>query len=165
MMVFTTCDICDGNEDKLDDGSLRVLPPLFKHFGKQLRFFGAALTLKVFEDNVLVRASLETPGQGRVLVVDGGGSVRCALVGGLLGQLAQKNGWSGVVVNGCVRDCVELAQCEVGICALAAHPQKSKKRGAGEQGIPVHIAGVSVRTGDWIYADDDGVLVSNQRLL
>ncbi len=164
-MVFTTCDICDGNEDKLDDGTLQVLPPVFKHFGKKAQFFGQALTLKVFEDNVLVRTALESPGEGRVLVVDGGGSLRCALVGGLLGQLAEKNGWSGVVVNGCVRDSLELAESDVGICALAIHPQKSKKRGAGEQGIPVRMAGASVRTGDWIYADHDGILVSNQRLL
>lgn len=164
-MGFTTCDICDGNEDKLDDGTLQVLPPVFKHFGKKVTFFGQALTLKVFEDNVLVRSTLETPGEGRVLVVDGGASLRCALVGGLLGELAQKNDWSGIIVNGCVRDSVELAQCVTGICALATHPQKSKKRGAGESGSKVQIAGVSVRTGDWIYADHDGILVSNQRLL
>jgi regulator of ribonuclease activity A len=114
---------------------------------------------------VLVRSTLETPGQGRVLMVDGGGSLRCALVGGLLGQLAQKNGWAGVVVDGCVRDSAELAQCEVGICALASHPQKSKKKGAGDVGCQVRMAGVLVRNGDWIYVDDDGILVSSQRLV
>ncbi|MEN9864563.1 MAG: hypothetical protein RL748_153 [Pseudomonadota bacterium] len=164
-MEFTTCDLCDANEDKLDNGSLQVLPPQFRQFGKVQKFAGPALTLKVFEDNVLVRSTLETPGQGRVLMVDGGGSLRCALVGGLLGQLAQKNGWAGVVVDGCVRDSAELAQCEVGICALASHPQKSKKKGAGDVGCQVRMAGVLVRNGDWIYVDDDGILVSSQRLV
>lgn len=164
-MTFTTCDLCDANEDKLDDGSLQVLPPVFRHFGKLSKFSGAALTIKVFEDNVLVRSTLETPGQGRVLVVDGGASLRCALVGGMLGELAQNNGWAGVVVDGCVRDSDELKQCAVGICALASHPQKSKKKGAGEVGAKVRIAGALVRTGDWIYVDTDGILVSTQRLV
>lgn len=164
-MEFTTCDLCDANEDKLDDGSLQVVPPRFRQFGKVHKFAGPAQTLKVFEDNVLVRSTLETPGQGRVLMVDGGGSLRCALVGGLLGELAQKNGWAGVVVDGCVRDSAELAQCEVGICALASHPQKSKKKGAGEVGGKVRLAGVLVQAGDWIYVDGDGILVSSQRLV
>lgn len=164
-MTFATCDLCDANEDKLDDGSLQVLPPIFHHFGKLGKFSGAALTIKVFEDNVLVRSTLETSGQGRVLVVDGGASLRCALVGGMLGKLAQNNGWAGIVVDGCVRDSEELKQCAVGICALASHPQKSKKKGAGEVGAKVRIAGVLVRTGDWIYVDADGILVSTQRLV
>lgn len=164
-MSFTTCDICDANEDKLEDGSVRILPPVFRHFGKKNSFRGQAFTVKVFEDNTLVRATLETPGEGRILMVDGGGSLRCALVGGLLGELAEKNGWSGVVVDGCVRDSVELAQADVGICALATHPQKSKKKGAGESGIKVTLAGVAVRPGDWVYVDVDGIVVSNQPLV
>ncbi|HEX7646261.1 MAG TPA: ribonuclease E activity regulator RraA, partial [Noviherbaspirillum sp.] len=120
-MSFATCDICDANEDKLAAGTLAVLPPVFKSFGKQVKFSGPATTLKVFEDNVLVRQALETPGNGHVLVVDGGGSLRCALVGGNLGVLAEKNGWSGIIVNGCVRDSEELSACNVGIRALATH--------------------------------------------
>ncbi|MFM2108671.1 MAG: hypothetical protein RLZZ513_1739, partial [Pseudomonadota bacterium] len=112
---FSTCDLCDANEQKLTDGALSVLPPVFKKFGKRSRFSGPARTLKVFEDNVLVRAALETPGEGSVLVIDGGGSLRCALVGGNLGVLAQNNGWAGIIVNGCVRDSEELNQCDVGI--------------------------------------------------
>jgi regulator of ribonuclease activity A len=162
--AFTTCDLCDANEGKLDDGSLQVLPPLFRHFGKRDKFSGSVLTIKAFEDNVLVRSTLETPGQGRVMVVDGGGSLRCALVGGMLGELAQKNDWAGIIVDGCVRDTQELKQCEVGICALASHPQKSKKKGAGEVGGKVRIAGVVVRTGDWVYVDQDGILISSQPL-
>ena len=163
-MNFTICDLCDANEDKLDDGSLQVLPPRFQSFGKHTRFAGPARTLKVFEDNVLVRAALETPGEGSVLVVDGGGSLRCALVGGTLGALAQKNGWVGMVINGCVRDSAELNQCEVGIRALAAHPRRSIRKGVGERYLTVDICGVSVRPGDWVYADQDGVLVSRVKL-
>ncbi len=163
-MNFATCDLCDANEDKLTDGTLHVLPPVFRKFGKRVRFAGIARTLKVFEDNVLVRAALETPGDGSVLVVDGGGSLRCALVGGNLGQLAQNNGWAGILVHGCVRDSAELDACEVGIRALQAHPRRSVRQGMGDKDLPVDIAGVTVRPGDWIYADEDGVLVSARQL-
>ncbi|WDZ98087.1 ribonuclease E activity regulator RraA [Herbaspirillum sp. WKF16] len=163
-MSFATCDLCDANEDKLAAGALHVLPPIFASFGRQAVFAGPARTLKVFEDNVLVRAALETPGEGHVLVVDGGGSLRCALVGGNLGQLAEKNGWAGILVNGCVRDALELNACDIGIRALATHPQRSFRKGAGDAGIRVTIAGVAVHPGDWIYADADGVLVSRQAL-
>ena len=163
-MTFATCDLCDTNEDKLADGSLHVLPPIFRSFGRAIRFAGPARTLKVFEDNVLVRAALETPGEGSVLVVDGGGSLRCALVGGNLGQLAEKNGWAGILVYGCVRDSVELNACDVGIRALNTHPRRSFRKGLGDKDLPVDIAGVIARPGDWIYADEDGVLVSTQPL-
>lgn len=163
-MRTTTCDICDTHEDKLVDGSLTVLATVFRSFGKRQRFAGPARTLKVFEDNVLVRAALETPGEGSVLVVDGGGSLRCALVGGNLGKLAEQNGWAGILVNGCVRDSVELSACDVGIRALATHPRRSVRKGAGERDLVVDVAGVSIRPGDWIYADEDGVLVSTAKL-
>ena len=159
-MEFATCDLCDAHEDQLADGRLTVLPPIFKAFGNRLRFAGPARTLKVFEDNVLVHAALETPGEGAVLVVDGGGSLRCALVGGNLGALAEKNGWAGILVNGCVRDSAELNACDVGIRALATHPRRSFRKGLGDPEIAVDIAGVTVRPGQWIYADEDGVLVS-----
>jgi regulator of ribonuclease activity A len=112
----------------------------------------------------MVRAALETPGNGRVLVVDGGGSLRCALVGGNLGKLAEKNGWAGIIVHGCVRDVAELDACDVGIRALAVHPQRSVRKGVGEQELTVRIEGVAVRPGDWIYADADGVLVARAKL-
>jgi regulator of ribonuclease activity A len=163
-MDFATCDLCDTNEEKLVNGSLAILPPVFSAFGKHLRFSGPARTLKVFEDNVLVRAALETPGEGGVLVVDGGASLRCALVGGNLGVLAQNNGWAGIIVNGCVRDSEELNQCDIGIRALATHPRRSVRKGLGEKDLVVDIAGVSVRPGDWIYADADGILISQQPL-
>ena len=149
---------------KLVDGSLAILPPVFKAFGQRTRFAGPARTLKVFEDNVLVRAALETPGEGSVLVVDGGGSLRCALVGGNLGVLAQNNGWAGIIVNGCVRDSEELNQCDVGIRALATHPRRSVRKGLGEKDLVVDIAGVAVRPGDWVYADADGILIAQMPL-
>lgn len=163
-MSFATTDLCDGNPGLLEDGSLRVLPPVFRHFGGREQFAGPAATLKVHEDNALVRATLETQGEGRVLVVDGGGSLRRALVGGQLGLLAQNNGWAGVLVDGCVRDSAELAQCDVGIMALGTHPQRSARDGVGKRDVPVHIAGVAVNPGDWIYADADGVLATRQKL-
>ncbi|HVL77649.1 MAG TPA: ribonuclease E activity regulator RraA [Noviherbaspirillum sp.] len=163
-MSFATCDLCDNHEDKLGDGTLAVLPPVFQKFGKRTAFSGRAATLKVFEDNVLVRAALETPGEGRVLVVDGGGSLRCALVGGNLGALAEKNGWAGIIVNGCIRDSDEINACDIGVRALATHPQRSVRKGVGERELRVLIAGTAVYPGDWIYADADGVLISRQAL-
>lgn len=163
-MTFATTDICDAHEDKLAAGTLAVLPPVFQSFGKQGKFSGPAVTLKVFEDNALVRSTLETAGNGHVLVIDGGGSLRCALVGGNLGALAEKNGWAGIVVNGCVRDSQEINACNIGVRAIALHPQKSVKKGVGDVNIRVSIAGVAINPGDWIYADADGVLVAAQNL-
>lgn len=163
-MTFSTCDICDANEDKLADGRLAVLPPVFAAFGARLKFSGPAVTLKVFEDNALVRAALETPGSGRVLVIDGGGSRRCALVGGKLGQLAEKNGWVGIVVDGCVRDSEELNACQIGVRALATQPRRSIRKGVGERDMRVTVAGIAVAPDNWIYADADGVLVASEQL-
>jgi len=164
MSGFATTDLCDDHPELLEDGTLAVLPPVFRHFGRRVRFAGPAATLKVFEDNALVRATLETPGAGRVLVIDGGGSLRRALVGGQLGLLAQNNGWAGIIVDGCVRDTEELDACDVGIRALAAMPRRSARDGAGQRDTRVAIAGVAVAPGNWIYADADGVLVAQQQL-
>jgi regulator of ribonuclease activity A len=164
-MSFSTCDLCDAHEEQLANGSLRVLPPGFHSFGNVNHFAGPVRTLKVFEDNALVRSTLETPGENKVLVVDGGGSLRSALVGGNLGSLAEKNGWAGVLVYGGVRDTVELQACNVGIFALGTIPRRSARKGVGETDIAVTIAGVIVHPGDWIYADVDGVLISNEKLV
>ena len=163
-MGFSTCDLCDANENLIEEGTLAVLPPVFRSLGKRTAFAGQAVTLKVFEDNVLVRTALEAPGNGQVLVVDGGGSLRCALVGGNLGKLAEKNGWAGVIVNGCVRDAEELDACDAGFRALALHPRRSVRKGVGYRDLAVTIAGVAVRPGDWVYADADGVLVARAKL-
>lgn len=163
-MTFTTTDLCDDHPQLLEDGRLCVLPPVFKHFGQRVKFCGRVTTLKVFEDNALVRSTLEAPGNGNVLVIDGGGSLRRALVGGQLALLAQDNGWAGIIVDGCVRDSDEINACDVGVRALAAHPQKSSKKGVGERNVRVSICGVAVTPGDWIYADADGVLVAQQKV-
>ncbi len=150
-MSTATTDLCDAHPD------VRVRAPIFRDFGGKRSFSGRARTLKVQEDNVLVRSALETQGNGDVLVVDGGGSLRTALVGGKLGMLAQSNGWAGIVVHGAVRDSVELSACAVGIKALAAIPRKSAKSGAGEQALTLTFAGVSIAPEEWSYADEDGV--------
>lgn len=164
-MRFATTDLCDDNAALLDDGRLAVLPPVFRQYGQHVHFAGRAVTLKVHEDNALVRATLETPGAGRVLVIDGGGSLRRALVGGQLGLLAQDNGWTGIIVDGCIRDTDEINACRIGVRALAAHPQKSAKHGVGARDVRVTVAGVPVSPGDWVYADADGVLIARQALL
>lgn len=155
---FATCDLCDDHKNDTD-GNFRVLPPVFKDFGLRRKFSGPVSTVKCFEDNTLVKAAVDSPGQGRVLVVDGGGSLRRALVGGNLGKAAAKNGWAGVVVDGCVRDSAELAECDVGIRALALMPWPTEKRQEGQNNVPVQIQGVWVRPGDWLYADEDGIVV------
>ncbi len=157
-MSFTTADL----SDELGDAA-RVAEPVFRDFGGVRAFSGEIETLRVFEDNALVRKALETPGRGRVLVVDGGGSVRTALVGGNLAALAAANGWSGVVVHGAVRDLAELGATAIGIKALAGCPRRSGKLGAGEQGIPVTLAGLELRPGNYLWADEDGVLVADRK--
>lgn len=156
-MSTATTDISDAHPEA------QVCEPGLSDFGGRKVFHGPIATLKVFEDNALVRTVLETPGAGRVLVVDGGGSLRCALVGGLLGKLAVERGWSGIVVHGCIRDVGELAQCELGVKALAAHPRKSEKGlHGGHVERPVRFAGVLFRPGDWLYADADGIVVADR---
>lgn len=141
-----------------------VAEPFFRDFGGRRAFHGPIATVQVFEDNVLVRAALETAGNGRILVVDGGGSLRCALVGDVLAQLAIDNGWTGIIVNGCIRDAAEIAQMPLGVKALAATPRKSMKKGAGQTAVPVTFAGVTFTPDHYLYADADGILVSAQKL-
>ncbi len=155
---FATCDLCDAHKNSTDD-SFRVLPPGFASYGGQEKFAGEVVTVKCFEDNSFVKAALDEPGHGRVLVVDGGGSLRRALVGGNIGAAAAKNGWAGVVVNGCVRDKAELAGSDVGIRALGLMPWPTEKRNEGQRDVAVQIQGVWVRPGDWLYADEDGIVV------
>ena len=162
--AFTTCDLCDAHKNDTD-GDFRVLPPVFKDYGQRIKFAGQVSTVKCFEDNTLVKAAVDSPGLGRVLVVDGGASLRRALVGGNLGKAAAKNGWAGVVVDGCVRDSAELAACDVGIRALALMPWPTEKRNEGQKDVAVQIQGVWVRPGDWLYADEDGIVVSSKALV
>src|SRR3990167_4378720 len=136
-MNFVTCDLCDENP-----ADVRVCEPMFNQFGGRDCFGGEIVTVKCFEDNSRVKETLATPGKGRVLVVDGGGSLRCALLGDLIGESAVKNAWEGVIVYGCVRDVDALARLDLGVQALAAIPQKSQRKGAGETGLTLSFGGV-----------------------
>ncbi len=158
-MDLLTTDLCDANEDKV-----RVVEPMFSSFGGRAAFHGRIATLKLFEDNSLVRTTLETPGDGRVLVVDGGGSLRRALVGDQLAALAVKNAWTGIVVYGCIRDSRAIGEMDLGVFAVDTHPMKTKKMNSGEANIPVTFGGVTFLPGDWLYADEDGVIVSADAL-
>ena len=153
-----TCDLCDAHKND-SSGAFRVLPPVFTHFGGRRHFAGLISTVKCFEDNSVVKAALESPGAGRVLVVDGGGSLGRALIGGNIAAAASKNGWAGVVVNGCVRDRAELAATDVGICALALMPLPTDRKNLGLRDEPLHIFGVVIRPEEWLLADEDGIVV------
>lgn len=159
---FATCDLCDAHKAGYAEGdaAFRVLPPVFASYGGRARFCGPVLTVKCFEDNSPVKAALESAGEGRVLVVDGGGSLRRALIGGNIAAAAAKNGWAGVLIDGAARDKAELAAADVGIRALALMPMPTDRKTPGQTGVPVLIQGVWVRTGDWLYADEDGIVVT-----
>ncbi len=161
---FAVCDLCDAHESDTS-GAFRVLPPVFRDFGAAARFTGPVATLRCIEDNSRIREAVNSPGEGRVLVVEGGGSVRRALVGGNLARAAAKNGWAGIVVDGAVRDAAELADAGIGIKALALMPLRSVKHGEGQRDLAIHVQGVAVRPGDWLYADADGIVVSATRLV
>ena len=155
-MSFAVTDLTDkfGN-------ALRYPTPIFTDFGGVKRFSGCVRTLATFEDNSLVRKCVEGPGDGAVLVVDGGGSMSCALFGGNLAKLAAHNGWAGVIINGYVRDSLELASEAVGIKALGTHPKKSEKRDLGTLGVPLNFSGIRINPNDWVYADEDGIIFSD----
>ena len=163
-MTFKTPDLCDQFEAELGQ-SLRVLTPMFQRYGGRASFCGQIVTLKLFEDNTLVREALAEPGTGKVLVIDGGGSLRCALLGDQLAILAHKNGWEGIVVYGCIRDSADIGEIDLGVRALNTHPQKSIKKGIGERDLCVSFGGVSFQPNEWIYVDEDGILVSGKPLL
>lgn len=164
---FATCDLCDAHKNESAD-VFRVLPPVFRDFGARRSFCGPVVTVKCFEDNSLVKAAVESNGiaetlggrVGKVLVVDGAGSLRRSLLGGNLGAAAARNGWAGVVIDGCVRDVTELADIDIGIRALASMPLPTEKKNQGLQDLAVQIQGVWVRPGEWLYADADGIVVS-----
>ncbi len=151
--MTSTADLLDEHGD---DAAVCLLQ--FRSFGHRA-FSGSVATVRCFEDNVLVRRRLEEPGEGRVLVVDGGGSFRCALVGDNLGALAIENGWAGVVINGCVRDSAALDTLELGVKALGTNPRPSAKGGVGEVDVPVSFGGVTFEPGALLHADEDGVVV------
>ena len=151
-----TADLCDEHAD-----AVQVCEPAFRAYGGRHAFSGPVCTVRCFEDNSRVKEAVEGPGEGRVLVVDGGGSRRRALFGDKLGSAAVRNGWAGVVVYGCIRDSAELGQMNLGLRALGTMPLRSDKRGEGERDVPVRFAGVTFRPGEHIYVDEDGVVVSH----
>ncbi len=158
MSTHNTCDLCDVHKGD-NSGAFRVLPPVFHAYGGREAFAGLVSTVKCHEDNTSIKAAVESPGLGRVLVVDGGASLRRALVGGNLAAAAARNGWAGLVVDGCVRDSAELALADVGIRALALMPLPTERRQAGAVDVPVLIQGVRVQPGDWLVADADGIVL------
>jgi regulator of ribonuclease activity A len=169
---FSTCELCNDFKSNAS-GVLRVLPPVFRDFGATQQFFGPVVTVKCFEDDSLVRDALsqrgydETPDGPvrKVLVVDGGSSLRRALMGGQMGSMAERNGWAGLVIDGCVRDVQTLSGLRLGIRALGSQPMPTVKRSAGQRDVAVHVQEVSVRPGDWLYADADGIVISANRLV
>lgn len=158
-MPLSTADLCDAHEHLV-----QVAEPILRDYGGGGPFSGPLTTLMVDDDNSSVRALLEEEGHGRVLVVDGGGSLRCALVGDRLAQMAADNGWAGIIIHGCVRDVSSLAEIPIGIKALGSMPLRSVKTGPGLIDVPVRFAGVTFLPGHYLYADDDGVIVAPMAL-
>ena len=159
MNKISTPDLCDEHE-----GALRVLDSIFNNYGGRDSFCGEAVTIKCFEDNSVVKEMVGMPGDGRVIVMDGGGSLRRAILGDMLAAKAADNGWSGLVIYGCIRDCDEIAATEIGVKALNVHPVKTEKRGIGDRDVPVTFAGQTISPGDWVYSDNNGIVVSATEL-
>ena len=158
-MTFATADLYDEY-----GGKLQIASPMFNDYGGNLKFCGPASTVKVFEDNSMVRAALEESGEGRVLVIDGGASLKCALLGDMLAELGKDNDWAGIIVYGCIRDSAVIANISIGVKALNTNPRKSVKKGVGERDVAVDFADVIISPGDYIYADEDGIIISSERL-
>ena len=159
-MQEKTTDLCDNNPEKV-----KIAEPIgFKDYGGTKLFNGKIETVKCFEDNSFVRKALEQNGEGKVLIVDGGGSMRCALLGDMLGELGVKNKWNGIIVYGCIRDSAAMATLSLGVKALNVIPLKSNKRNEGQQNITVHFAGVDFTPGEFVYCDEDGIIVSKEEL-
>ena len=162
-IIFSTCDFCDINKTN-DSGDFRVIPTVFQNYGARQKFAGPVLTVKCYDDNSHVKQAVESEGHGRVLVVDGGTSMRRALLGGNLAAAAQRNGWAGIVIDGCARDADELVMLDLGIRALALNPMPTDRAGQGQTGLVIRIQGVQVKSGDWLYADHDGIVISSAAL-
>lgn len=165
-VAFVTCDLLDDNEDK----DLQVVSPsidgkFFRSFGARKTFGGQVVTVKCFEDNSRVKELLATDGTGKVLVVDGGASMRCALMGDMIAESAVKNHWNGVIIYGCVRDVDAIAELDLGVQALASIPQKSTRKGVGETGLTLSFGDVTIAQDDYIYADNNGIVVAKEALI
>ena len=164
--AFVTCDLLDDNPEK----DIQVVTPsmdgkFFKSYGARKSFGGQVVTVKCFEDNSRVKELLATDGSGKVLVVDGGASMRCALMGDMIAESAVKNHWNAVVIYGCVREVDSIAELDLGVHALAAIPQKSNRKGIGEVDLTLYFGGVTINSGDYIYADNNGIVVAKEKLV
>lgn len=160
-MTFTTADLCDAHSAEVN---FQIAEPLLKSYGGRPKFCGTISTVKAFEDNVLIRTILEQKVENRVLVVDGGGSHRCALLGEDLARIAIANGWQGIVIHGCIRDSESINQLPIGIRALHTHPLKSHKKDNGDRDLLVTFAGINFKQNHFLYADADGIIVSETLL-
>ena len=158
--TFITPDLCDAHGD-----SVQVLEPILKNFGGKRAFGGEMVTVQCCEDNGLVKQLLASNGDGKVLVVDGGGSTRCALMGDMMADTAVANGWQGLIIFGCIRDVDDLARIGLGVQALASTPRPPQRLGAGATQLPVSFGGVTFQPGHYVYADNNGVIVSASPLL
>ena len=158
-MNFVTCDLCDENPELV-----RIVEPLFNNYGGHSAFYGEIVTVKCHEDNSVVKENVQKPGDGKVMVVDGGGSLRCALLGDMLAEKAATNGWAGLIIYGCIRDVDEIRKTPLGVQALRTIPIKSNRQGRGDLNVPVTFAGVSFNPGEYVYADNNGIIVSSQAL-
>lgn len=159
-MSFVTCDVCDEHEDKV----VVVTGHNWFSFGGRSAFSGEVVTVKCFEDNSRVKEHLATPGTGKVLVVDGGGSLRNALIGDMIAENAVKNGWEGIIIFGACRDVDELAKLDFGVMALGCVPIKSVRRGEGQLNIDIQFGGVTIKPGQFVYADNNGIVVASEKL-
>ena len=159
-MSFKTTDLYDDHLELL-----QVVAPIFRDFGGKSQFHGEIVTLKALEDNTFLKASFETDGRGKVLVVDSAGSMRCAIMGDVMAALGAGNGWEGVIINGCIRDSADVAKVNIGVKALGTIPRKTVKRSQGVLDIPIHFADATFNPGEFIYADEDGIIISDNPLL
>lgn len=157
-MNIVTPDICD------DHPEVQVVEPGFRNFGGVEAFGGEVVTVKCFEDNSIVKEQVAKPGNGCVMVVDGGGSKRAALLGDMLAEQAASNGWAGLIIYGCIRDVDVIGKTELGVQALGTHPRKTEKKGVGDLNVPITFGGVTFRPGQYVYADNNGIVVSEKKL-
>lgn len=158
-MSFVTCDLCDENPELV-----RVVEPILTNYGGNPVFHGEIVTVKCHEDNSVVKENVAKPGNGKVMVVDGGGSLRCALLGDMLAAKAADNGWAGIIIYGCIRDVDEIRKTALGVQALRTIPIKSNRQGRGDLNVPVTFGGVTFNPGEYVYADNNGVIVSAEPL-
>lgn len=158
-MKYVTPDLCDAYPDLV-----RIVEPMFTNYGGRTSFGGEIITVKCHEDNSLVKEHVGNPGDGRVMVVDGGGSLRCALLGDMLAEKAAENNWAGLIIYGCIRDVDEIMKTDLGVQALRTIPIKSNRQGRGDLNTPVAFGGVTFHPGEYVYADNNGIIVSSQEL-